>query len=174
MAGRRPKPTAIKKLQGNPGKRPLNKKEPKPPAAAVSVPRGRLPDDGKRLWRALAPMLANLKVLTEADLPALEMLCLHYAVARAALKEMLQDGRVEIEDDQGHRYTISEGIAVTAMGITGVKKHPAASVFRENSTAFRMYLTEFGLTPASRVRLKMDGGEEEKSLAEMLFEAVHG
>lgn len=174
MAGRRPKPTAIKKLQGNPGKRPLNQREPKPAAAVISVPRGRLPDDGKRLWRSLAPLLVNLKVLTEADLPALEMLCLHYAVARAALVEMLNDGKVEVEDDQGNRYTVSEGIAVTAMGNQGIKKHPAASVFRENSTAFRMYLTEFGLTPASRVRLKMDTGEEEKSLAEMLFEVVNG
>ena len=30
MAGRKPKPTAIKELEGNPGKRKLNKKEPKP------------------------------------------------------------------------------------------------------------------------------------------------
>ena len=28
MAGRKPKPTAIKKLEGNPGKRKLNTKEP--------------------------------------------------------------------------------------------------------------------------------------------------
>ena len=30
MAGRKPKPTAIKELEGNPGKRKLNNKEPKP------------------------------------------------------------------------------------------------------------------------------------------------
>mgnify|MGYP006980038133 CR=1 FL=1 len=30
MAGRKPKPTAVKKLEGNPGKRKLNKKEPIP------------------------------------------------------------------------------------------------------------------------------------------------
>ena len=28
MAGRKPKPTAVKKLEGNPGKRKLNTKEP--------------------------------------------------------------------------------------------------------------------------------------------------
>ena len=28
MAGRKPKPTALKKLEGNPGKRKLNTKEP--------------------------------------------------------------------------------------------------------------------------------------------------
>lgn len=30
MAGRKPKPTAVKKLEGNPGKRKLNSKEPVP------------------------------------------------------------------------------------------------------------------------------------------------
>ena len=30
MAGRKPKPTAIKELEDNPGKRKLNNKEPKP------------------------------------------------------------------------------------------------------------------------------------------------
>lgn len=30
MAGRKPKPTAVKKLEGNPGKRKLNTKEPMP------------------------------------------------------------------------------------------------------------------------------------------------
>ena len=30
MAGRKPKPTALKKLEGNPGKRKLNTKEPLP------------------------------------------------------------------------------------------------------------------------------------------------
>ena len=30
MAGRKPKPTAVKKLEGNPGKRKMNTKEPVP------------------------------------------------------------------------------------------------------------------------------------------------
>ena len=30
MAGRKPKPTALKKLEGNPGKRKMNTKEPVP------------------------------------------------------------------------------------------------------------------------------------------------
>ena len=34
MAGRKPKPTAIKKLEGNPGKRKLNTKEPIPAKGA--------------------------------------------------------------------------------------------------------------------------------------------
>lgn len=36
--GRPPKPTAIKELEGNPGKRPLNKNEPKPKQTAPKCP----------------------------------------------------------------------------------------------------------------------------------------
>lgn len=37
MAGRKPKPTAVKKLEGNPGKRKLNTKEPVPAKTGKSV-----------------------------------------------------------------------------------------------------------------------------------------
>jgi P27 family predicted phage terminase small subunit len=175
MAGRKPKPTAIKQLQGNPGKRPLNNAEPQYPDVNVRVPKGKLPKDAQLMWRAVAPLLASAGVLTEADLPALEMLSLHYAVARAALAEMIRDGHKKIIDDEEREYTISEGIATTTTTADGsIKKHPAASVFRENSLAFRGYLGEFGLTPAARVKIKVGGQEREQSLAEMLFEAVYG
>ena len=41
MAGRKPKPTAVKKLEGNPGKRKLNTKEPVPAKKPrnTSIPR---------------------------------------------------------------------------------------------------------------------------------------
>ena len=36
--GRKPKPTALKVLEGNPGKRPLNENEPKPENKAPRCP----------------------------------------------------------------------------------------------------------------------------------------
>ncbi len=38
MAGRKPKPTAVKKLEGNPGKRKLNKNEPVPAKGMSTCP----------------------------------------------------------------------------------------------------------------------------------------
>ena len=35
--GRKPKPTAVKELEGNPGKRELNKNEPKPKKESSGV-----------------------------------------------------------------------------------------------------------------------------------------
>lgn len=121
------------------------------------MPNGRLPEEAKRLWRALAPYLVDLGVMKVTDEPAFEMLCLHYAVARAALDELWgEDGSIKVT-------------ALTSFG--DEKKHPAASVLRENSMAFKGYLAEFGLTPSSRVRIKAEPGRE-LSLAEMLFEGL--
>ena len=36
--GRKPKPTALKVLEGNPGKRPLNDREPVPPKGRAQMP----------------------------------------------------------------------------------------------------------------------------------------
>ena len=36
--GRKPKPTALKVLEGNPGKRPLNENEPIPPKGSIKCP----------------------------------------------------------------------------------------------------------------------------------------
>ena len=51
MRGRKPTPTAIKVLEGNPGKRPLNDREPQPPKKAPSCPKW-LEPDAKREWNS--------------------------------------------------------------------------------------------------------------------------
>ena len=47
MAGRKPKPTAVKKLEGNPGKRKLNMKEPVPAKGMPACPDWLMPDGRK-------------------------------------------------------------------------------------------------------------------------------
>lgn len=150
-AGRKPKPTALKELQGNPGKRRLNTNEPKPKAGAPPMPRKRLSPEGQRLWKTLAPKLAELGLITEADGAAFEMLCVHYGVAVQAARQLREDGLTTTDED----------------GL--IRKHPLLQVLRESSTAFRMYAEQFGLTPAARARLRLPAPDEEPSLAEVLF-----
>ena len=64
--GRKPKPTALKKLEGNPGKRPLNELEPVPPTVALRCPNYLLPEARKE-WKRLAPILMGMGLLTAAD-----------------------------------------------------------------------------------------------------------
>ncbi|SPO68124.1 protein of unknown function [Pseudomonas sp. JV241A] len=74
MAGRRPTPTELKLVRGNPGKRPINKNEPKPAKRIPSAP-GHLSSEGQVAWGRLTVLLDRMGVLTEADGFALERLC---------------------------------------------------------------------------------------------------
>ena len=64
--GRKPKPTALKLLEGNPGKRPLNANEPIPPQGEVKCPSWLLPE-AKKEWKRLAPAMESMGILTLAD-----------------------------------------------------------------------------------------------------------
>ena len=63
MAGRKPKSTALKKLEGNPGKRKLNMKEPVPAKGMPDCPKWLLPE-AKEEWKRLCQKLSDMGVLT--------------------------------------------------------------------------------------------------------------
>lgn len=155
VRGRKPKPTELKKLAGNPGKRPLNDAEMQAPAADPKAKHAPLGKDGDALWSVLAPMLTDLGVLKATDLPALEMTCMHYDLARRASRALERNG-------------------MTTKTADSIKTHPAAGVFLANSRAFKSYITEFGLTPSSRSRIhaSADGQQNEPTLAELLFQDI--
>ena len=56
MAGRRPKPTHLKLLNGNPGKRAINPNEPKPPAE-LPAPPDYLSEIAKVEWQRIGEVL---------------------------------------------------------------------------------------------------------------------
>lgn len=136
-----PKPTALKVLEGNPGKQKLNDSEPTPPALdAVPKPPARLLKEAKTEWKRLAPTLVGLGLLTEADIPAFTELCQNYGYYLITDKKILDLG------EQG----------VTAMQKTPsgyVQQHPLLSLRRQYYELWRKGLLDFGLTPASRSRL---------------------
>ena len=70
MAGRKPKPTALKLVTGNPGKRPLNDHEPQPEAAIPEVP-AHLSGEAKAEWDRIVIRLHPLGLLTDLDRAAL-------------------------------------------------------------------------------------------------------
>jgi phage terminase small subunit len=65
MPGRKPKPTHLKLVQGNPGKRPLNKSEPVPSCGCLKPKflKGR----AANIWDEYAPELERIGVLTAVD-----------------------------------------------------------------------------------------------------------
>jgi len=146
--GPAPKPTAIKILEGNPGKQKLNHNEPKPPTIiAIPKPPSRLLKDAKTEWRRLAPALIAMGVLTDVDLAAFAEMCQNYAYYLITDKKIL---------DLGDR-----GVYAMQTTTTGyVQQHPLLSLRRQYYDQWRKGLADFGLTPATRSRMivgDMDG-----------------
>lgn len=73
-----PKPTALKRAAGNPGRRQLNENEPLPPEGEVAAPAWLTPE-GKRVWDAIAPVAVTMKTLTTADVYPFARYCEAFA-----------------------------------------------------------------------------------------------
>jgi len=139
--GRRPTPAQVKRLLGNPGKRPI-----RPDLSAASG----VPPMPKRLmvdpiavekWHELVPILTQLGTLTVADGEALATLCEVYSSTQACLLEFRASGPVMRTD------------------LGGVKPNPAGPLYRSLVAMQTSLMGEFGLTPVARTRL---GAKEEK------------
>lgn len=135
-----PKPTALKILAGNPGKRPLNPREPQPSAQAPRCPAW-LPKEAKREWRRIVPELEAMRVLTRVDGDALTAYCQTYARWRAAEEFLVQHGEVyPLRDESGK--------------VRCMQQFPQVSIARNLLLLLRAYQQEFGLTPAARTRVQ--------------------
>ena len=140
--GRKPKPTALKLLEGNPGKRPLNDREPVPPKATLKCPAWLLPE-AKKEWKRLAPALEAMGVLTMADLTAFEGYCQAYARWKEAEAFITQHGSI-FQTPSGY-----------------VQQVPQVSIAQQNLMIMQSFCSEFGLTPATRARIIAGAGSED-------------
>jgi len=70
LRGAAQKPRALRVLEGNQSKRPLNSNEPKPKSGKVTCPRFLSPS-AKDEWRRISPELSRLGLLTQVDRSAL-------------------------------------------------------------------------------------------------------
>jgi P27 family predicted phage terminase small subunit len=132
MAGRKPKSTAVKNLEGNPGKRKLNNKEPVPARGMPDCPEWLLPE-AKKEWQRLCDLMNQMGVLTEVDMAAFAAYCQSFARWKEAQEHIDSDGST-FETDKGYQQqTPWVGIA--------------------NTNQKLLQASEFGLTPSSRSRI---------------------
>ena len=117
MAGRKPKPTAVKKLEGNPGKRKLNTKEPVPAKGMPDCPEWLLPE-AKKEWERLADLMNQMGVLTEVDMAAFAAYCQSYARWKEAQEHIDSEGSTfETDKDTLGWYCKYQSEADAAGGI---------------------------------------------------------
>lgn len=136
---RPPKPTALKLVNGNPGKRALNANEPEPNLLEDLTPPPHLPENIAAVWREMAPKLRRAMVLTELDTPLLEMTCAAIAMHRTALTKTA-DGKVMMRNEETGTVSLSPWTLLQSMS------------FKQGMAALR----EWGATPAARSRVMVD------------------
>lgn len=138
MRGRKPKPTALKVLSGNPGRRQLNVNEPiMPSTASEDVAPMELSGDlgATKEWDRLAPMLRASRTVTDADRGALVAVC-----------------------QQWSRYLEANGNAAkTGMVVKSPSGYPMPNPYiaianKALGNCVKLW-SELGLTPSSRSRV---------------------
>lgn len=134
MRGRRPKPTRLKVLTGNPGKRALNQSEPVPEPAIPDCP----PELGivaKREWARLVHELGKLRIITNLDRAALASYCGAYALWAEATEQIEKYGSM-VKSPSGYP-----------------QQSPYLAIANRQTEIMMRIASEFGFTPASRSRL---------------------
>ena len=157
MKGRKPKPTSLKLVQGNAGKRPLNQSEPKPKAAAIPRPPSFLSKDARLEWQRLAPKLHELNILTHIDRAAFTAYCEAWSTFKWANEEIGRSTGLIIPVGGGETVTNKKnGDKVTSRKPVSYTTHPLLWVRNQAMQQMHKFLTEFGLSPASRSRIAAD------------------
>jgi P27 family predicted phage terminase small subunit len=146
-SGRARKPTALKNLHGNPGKRKNNKREPKPSPGVPEMP-NLLKGEAAAEWKRIVPVLEKMGVLTIADGKALAAYCSVYAQWIKAEAAIQKFGIVTVQ------------FIDRAAGVVTLKKNPAVQIKSESLKLMKSFLTEFGLTPASRAKVAVTEGRD--------------
>lgn len=153
-AGRKPKPTHLKLVTGNPGKRAMPKAEARVVPALPSPP-PHLADDAKVEWGRVSEDLYKVGLLSHIDRAALAAYCQAYArwaQAERAIAEMAKRDQLT----GGLMIKTSNGNAIQNP-LVGTANKAAADMVR--------YAAEFGMTPSARSRITAtppeDGAEHD-------------
>ena len=139
-AGRKPKPTAIRKLQGNPSKRPINKAEPQSQKKAV-MPEW-LSEAAKSQWSVMSPKLEAAGLLTDLDEATLALYCEAFSRFRQASDALTREGTV----------------TKAANGM--LMQSPWLAIANKAHDQMVKLLIEFGMSPSSRSRVTVQQPEE--------------
>ena len=138
MRGRKPLPSNVVRLRGNPGKRRLNDAEPRPAAAPPTCP-AYLGGEARKEWKRLSRELAALGLLTRLDRGLLAAYCQAHALWVEAVRSLERYGTM-VKSPNGHPM-----------------QSPYVAVANKQVEIMGRIAAEFGMTPSSRTRIRVGG-----------------
>ena len=138
--GRKPKPTALKLLGGNAGKRAITQAEPRYAVRLPPCP-SHLNKAARTEWRRVGRILLAQGVITDADRSALAGYCQTYARWVEAELKLQQFGMLLTVDG-------------------ALSPSPYLRIAERALEQMHRFAVEFGLTPSSRSRVKAGRGQQ--------------
>lgn len=151
MRGRKPVPTHLKVISGNPGKRAIKGAEPKPELELPSPP-PELCKDARTEWERVSIELHRLKLLAGIDRAALAAYCQAYGrwvQAERGIRKMAE------------KDPLTGGMMIKTTNGNAVQ-NPLVGIANKAMSDVVRYAAEFGMTPSARARLAI-GSEPPKS-----------
>lgn len=158
MAGRKPIPTNLKVLMGNPGKQKLPKGEPTLDSC-IPDPPACLDAYAIEEWNRVTPVLLALGLISDLTVPAVIAYCDAYSDWRTATEELNK-----IRKDKSGLATLIQQTSngnIIPNQLKLVAKAARADMIR--------YATEFGGTEIAKIRLAIDPGRGKKKAFEGLI-----
>ena len=152
--GAKPKPTGLKVITGNPGKRKLNTNEPKP-TSPLGDPPAHLNEDAVAEWSRIGDEVAVIGLATGLDMGALAAYCQAYgrwAQAERALAKMQNQ---------------ADGLIIKTVSGNMIQ-NPLVGVANKAMNDMVRFAAEFGMTPSARSRVSVSEGAGEKNAFAML------
>jgi P27 family predicted phage terminase small subunit len=144
-------------VQGNPGKRKLNQREPK--FGGTPVCPTWLSPDAKTEWKRVVKELSALDMLRSVDSSALAAYCQSYSRWQSAER---------IIDCEGQ--TVNEPITNKSAEVIGhkTKRHPATTIAKDALASMLRASALFGFDPSSRSRLSVGEPQEADPFTEFM------
>ena len=145
-----PKSNEQEILEGNPSKRPLDGESPQPAGDIPNCPDWLSPE-AKQEWARVAPELTRLGLLTHLDMAMLAGYCVSCSWWRRSQEVLITQGSV---------YVTLKG---------KLEARPEVAITKMAAEQMNALASEFGLTPASRARLRLPQTNEEIDPMEALL-----
>ena len=144
MPGPPKTPTVVRLMRGNPGRRPINRNEPRPTRGeAVPEPPEYLLPYAVDEWRRVAPELWHMGVLTVLDLTLFAAYCQSYARWRLAEEALA---------GMATRDPVTHGLLVRTIE-GNARRNPLVKVAADAARDMVTYAGQFGMGAAARARI---------------------
>jgi P27 family predicted phage terminase small subunit len=149
----RPKPTYMKLLEGNPGKRPLNEHEPIPVKGIPSIPEWlKAFPFAVQEWDREAAILDRMGAITEAEEGLLAIRCYLASQIQQVAMDLEKEGRVA--------YT--QKMDSLGNEVMEAKTNPKAVQLPKLITEYRLHGSLLGLDQPSRAKMVINTGPKSK------------